>query len=72
MPKSSGLTSFHRNIDNLYKNQMLTIFKTNNKIMMIASTMLTIRTDGGAIANVKDIEAVESDPQTAINIIRGT
>ena len=40
--------------------------------MMIASTMLTIRTDGGAIANVKDIEAVESDPQTAINIIRGT
>ena len=62
MPKSSGLTSFHRNIDNLYKNQMLTIFKTNNKIMMIASTMLTIRTDGGAIANVKDIEAVESAP----------
>lgn len=31
--------------------------------MMITSTMLTTRTDGGAIANVKDIEAVESDPR---------
>ena len=42
---------------------MLRIFKINNKLMMITSTMLTTRTDGGAIANVKDIEAVESDPR---------
>ena len=42
---------------------MLQIFKKNLKLMMITSTMLTNRTDGGATANVKDIEAVESDPK---------